>query len=290
MKKFNPMGLVFFVLIFMGNVGYSACEGDLDCDGDTDGADLSLLAADYGTTGCGTCDDVIDRIGELEDKIAQLEAKLQYVTIENDEIDGLLGPHIIFTGANIHIHSGQYEGINGLGNLVVGYNKSHEISLQEGDRIASHVVVIGDEHRYTSNTGFVSGYQNTISGGGATVTGGRQNRAEGGNSSVSGGAENVAEGRNALVSGGWDNRAEGPNSSVNGGNLNRATGNHSSVAGGLWNVATGEYSVVSGGYLCEAQGASSTASGGRGAAATGDYDWSAGENNPLTSYYFDYAP
>jgi hypothetical protein len=236
---------------------------------------------------------VIDRIGELEDKIAQLEAKLQYVTIENGEINNLLGPHIIFTGANIHIRSGDPDpinGPNGVGNLVVGYNNDHEVILQEGDRIASHVVVIGNEHRYTSITGLVSGYWNTISGGGATVTGGQQNRAEGRNSSVSGGAENVAEGRNTSVSGGWYNKAEGRNSSVNGGNLNQATGDHSSVAGGRENVATGEYSAVSGGQTCEAQGAGSTASGGSGASAIGDYDWSAGENNPLTSYYFDYSP
>ncbi|MGV7224987.1 MAG: hypothetical protein ACQ9MH_26165 [Nitrospinales bacterium] len=56
MKKLNTMGLVFLVLFTMVSVGYSACEGDINCDGDTDGADLALLAADFGTTGCGPYD------------------------------------------------------------------------------------------------------------------------------------------------------------------------------------------------------------------------------------------
>jgi hypothetical protein len=38
----------------MVSVGFSACEGDLTCDGDTDGADLALLASGFGSTGCST--------------------------------------------------------------------------------------------------------------------------------------------------------------------------------------------------------------------------------------------
>jgi len=43
--------------------------------------------------------DLAAKIQVLEAKVADLEAKLQYVTIENSEINGLPGPHIIFTGA-----------------------------------------------------------------------------------------------------------------------------------------------------------------------------------------------
>lgn len=53
-------------------VSWSACEGDINCDGVTDGSGLALFAADYGTTGCGNCDAGIARIEKLENKIVDL--------------------------------------------------------------------------------------------------------------------------------------------------------------------------------------------------------------------------
>ena len=50
--------------------------------------------------------------------------------------------------------------------------------------------------------GLVAGRLNTISGQGATVTGGSGNVASGSFASVSGGAENLASGGNASISGG----------------------------------------------------------------------------------------
>ena len=110
MRKLNTMGLVFFVLFSMVSVGYSACEGDLNCDGDADGADMALFAADFGTTGCGTCDDVITRLTELEDKVALLEELLQHFTRNGNDV--------YIDGANLHIRNGSgYTtiGTNGLG-------------------------------------------------------------------------------------------------------------------------------------------------------------------------------
>ena len=57
---------VIITIFSLSSIGWSACEGDLNCDGDVDGEDLAIFAADYGTTDCGTCDDVIGRIEELE--------------------------------------------------------------------------------------------------------------------------------------------------------------------------------------------------------------------------------
>jgi hypothetical protein len=45
------LGLISLVLLSMVSVGFAACEGDLNCDGDTDGADLAKFAADFGATG-----------------------------------------------------------------------------------------------------------------------------------------------------------------------------------------------------------------------------------------------
>ena len=68
MKKLYTITLVFFVLFSMVSVVYSACEGDITCNGTVDGSDLAIFATNFGTTGCGTCDDVVARIEELEDK------------------------------------------------------------------------------------------------------------------------------------------------------------------------------------------------------------------------------
>ena len=69
--------LIIVVLVLLGFVsyGWSACEGDTNCDGDVDGLDLAALTADFGTAGCGTCEDVIDLIDALESRIAALENK-----------------------------------------------------------------------------------------------------------------------------------------------------------------------------------------------------------------------
>ena len=109
-------------------------------------------------------EDLVAQIQVLEARVAELEAKLQYVTIENGVINGLVGPHIIFTGANVHIRNGDprpFDDPNGVGNLIIGYNRA-ETGVY--DRFASHVVVIGNEHTYTINGGLVAGNNNTISG------------------------------------------------------------------------------------------------------------------------------
>jgi hypothetical protein len=162
----------------------------------------------------------------------------------------LSGPQIIFTGANIQIESGQgstYDG-SGLGNLIIGYNEFPNDSGPIGphQRIGAHNLVIGPGHRYTGDGGLVAGRLNTISGEGATVTGGSGNVASGSVASVSGGSENLASGDNASISGGGSNTASDL-SSVSGGNNNIASGLFSSVSGGENNVASGLGASVSGG-------------------------------------------
>lgn len=47
-----------------------------------------------------------DRVDKLEKKIKKLEAKLQYVRVDENEINGLAGPHMIFEGCNVHVRDG----------------------------------------------------------------------------------------------------------------------------------------------------------------------------------------
>ena len=72
-KLLITVGVVAFVVMSIVGYGFSACEGDINCSGTVDGSDLALFAADFGTTGCGTCDDVITRLDELEARIEYLE-------------------------------------------------------------------------------------------------------------------------------------------------------------------------------------------------------------------------
>ncbi len=147
----------------------------------------------------------------LEARLNALEEKLQFVTIETGPINGLAGPHMIITGANIHIRdgSGTTAGPNsGLGNLVVGYNEPSS-PLPSGARGGTHNLIIGPQHTFTSFGGLVAGRSNTISGTYASVSGGRDNTASDSASSVSGGKGNEASGGFASVSGGLGRTAGG---------------------------------------------------------------------------------
>ena len=126
----------------------------------------------------------------------------KYVKVDPGTINGLKGPHVIFHHANVHVESGsgvvpEYEilangsvrarpnALNGLGNLIVGYN---DATVPQGYvNSASHNLVVGSSHTFTSLGGAVFGHNNLISGPYSTVLGGRQNRSLGPASSLLGG-------------------------------------------------------------------------------------------------------
>ena len=172
-----------------------------------------------------------------------------YVSVNTDTINDLPGPHIIFSGANVHIRNGHSWADsleqNGKGNLIVGYNESAGYSPAE--RSGSHNVVVGPYHRYNFGVGLVVGYNGRLGGDGASVSGGYSNTAGGEFSSVSGGSNNQATAMAASVSGGDSNTASAPNASVSAGQMNQATGDLSSVSGGTSNAATATLSTIGGG-------------------------------------------
>jgi hypothetical protein len=206
-----------------------------------------------------------------------------FVSVVSGLVDGVKGPHIYFTGANIHIVSGS--GMTndnlaptGLGNLIIGYDEdpikyNFGGQLSPGDRGGSHNLVVGAANRFTKAAfgGFVVGQLNTIDGSGASVSGGVQNTSSGYFDSVSGGVLNTADGYEANVSGGYQNNASGSWTSVSGGLQNTASGFNASVSGGWSNSASGTWSSVSGGYGNVASGPRSSVSGGYGNIASGGY-------------------
>lgn len=148
--------------------------------------------------------------------------------------------------------------VNGLGNLIVGYNEP----FITPNRTGSHNLVGGFWNDYSAFGGLVTGLGNSVSGRCSAVTGGSANSASGAQSAVTGGQDNHASGSNASVTGGQDNIAGGTHTCISGGKENWAlVGSWATVSGGLQNQATGSFSSVSG-------GATRTASG--------DSDWRAG--------------
>jgi hypothetical protein len=108
-----------------------------------------------------------------------------FVSVDPNPEIGVAGPHITFTGANIHIVSGSgrtddniFNGglLTGLGNLIIGYDEeppppmdnSGLPPLGPGERAGSHNLVIGGRHKFTNFAygGLVAGDFNEISAGG----------------------------------------------------------------------------------------------------------------------------
>ena len=248
-----------------------------------------------------------------------------YISVETGKVNGLAGPHIVFTGANVHIRSGSAATIEatpvGKGNLVVGYNEvptepewvpdpngeeTHLVpdpenpgnkirqrgywtqvnALETGDRGGSHNLIVGPRHIYDSTGGFVAGYRNALLNDSASVSGGRNNEASGHYASVSGGGANEASGEAASVSGGGANEASGYSASVSGGWANTASGIGASASGGGRNFASGLYVSVIGGWENRASGSHASVSGGRANTASGDHaSVSGGRGNTASGSY-----
>ncbi len=192
----------------------------------------------------------------LAARVVVLEQKTQYLSVS--------GTETYFTGTNIHIRNGlgatngnpadpnardaASTQVNGLGNLIVGYNAPGVLP-----RSGSHNLVTGDLNGYTSFGGLAAGWDNLISAPYASTLGGRSNRAGAEWSTIVGGAFNQ------IIDG-------GSTGSILGGNGNRATGLDATVCGGSGNSATARFSTVG---------------GGGGVTQTTELGWSAGSFGPV---------
>ncbi len=190
------------------------------------------------------------------------------------------GNEITISGANLHINSatGSTDGsVNGLGNLIVGYNEERGSG---DDRSGSHNIVVGVMQNFSSYGGLVVGFSNNIEGPSASITGGYNNTASGTASSVSGGENNTAYWSASCVTGGSNNTASGTASSVSGGYGNTASGLYTSVSSGGFNTASGDSASVSGGFGNTASYYYSSVSGGTNNIASNVYSSvSGGDNN-----------
>ena len=197
----------------------------------------------------------------LQSQLAAVQATLAPVK--------LVGTDLVFEGCNVHIRSGSGStaGINGLGNLIIGYNEP-SVSVDPEKRSGSHNLVIGRQNDYFSYGGFVAGLANTVRGPSSSVCGGFGNTANGEAAVVGGGSANAAQATLSVVSGGTQNQSFGFQSVISGGHQNQ-TGDQANIASGL-------YSAVSGGEQNVASGRGSVVGGGTGRSVNGADLWVAG--------------
>jgi hypothetical protein len=206
---------------------------------------------------------------------ADLLRHLRVVELPVDDL-GATATAIRFEGVNVQIVNGlgatngdlleptAYDStlatVNGVGNLIVGYNEPFGGTY--GERTGSHVLVVGVGNQYRSFGGLVAGSDNILQGPFSAITGGSDNHAEGALSAVCGGVGNHTSKEFSTVAGGYDNEASGFYATVGGGIRNLASGQGAAVGGGDDNHASGATSSISGGLGNEANGHHASVSGG----------------------------
>ena len=265
---------------FPGELGANIeCTSVLDCNG------ICVIGA-TGLLGTACSQDFECNSQASNDGVCSSDSICQEYAVM-----AISGTDVYFAGFNVHVRSGvgaTDAAVNGLGNLIVGYDEEHGNDPFASDQIktGSHNLVVGPLHTYTSYGGLVAGVDNRVIGPYSSVSGGHANVASGASSSVSGGYGNIASenyssvsggglnnasGEYSSVSGGWNNTASNIWSSVSGGQHNTASGSKSSVSGGDNNTASGTGSSVSGGQFNDASGPHSSVSGGSSNIADGHY-------------------
>jgi hypothetical protein len=217
---------------------------------------------------------------------------LPHISFSSSGVGGK--PTITFSGVNVQVVSGSGTtngAVNGLGNLVLGYDENPAGRAQTG----SHDLILGQRQSFTGYGELVGGYNDAVTGAYATVLG-VNSTASGSYSSVTGGDANAASATGTSVSGGLHNKATASYSSIGGGcsNLagtgtvsvsssctNTSTYPHSfaSITGGTGNQATGNDASVSGGSGNTVAGPESAISGGQENFANGNYASVAGGFN-----------
>jgi hypothetical protein len=182
-----------------GDKGATGATGPQGSKGDTG---LQGPKGDTGTTGAAGAQGATGLQGpqgtdlRTVPDLAGLFALAPYVSVTQSTLNGVVGPNIVFQGANVHVRSGNWEQeMSGIGNLIVGWDEAPLTTTQRG---GSNNLVVGDMNNFQAYGCFLAGNGNAVGGAFASVSGGMNNTAAGFGSSVSGG-QSVTEG----TYGGW---------------------------------------------------------------------------------------
>jgi hypothetical protein len=190
-------------------------------------------------------------------------------------------PTLRFSGMNLQVVNGTGDetDVNGLGNLIVGYDDNPNSYARTG----SHNLIAGDGGGWTSYGGLVAGEQNQVTNIFASVAGGFLNIASNQASSVAGGEANHASGLYSSAEGGSYNTASGQLAAISGGTGNTASGGSAAIAGGEDNFAAGGAAFAGGGNGNNAKALGSSVTGGTGNTSNGYLSWIGGGNGSLVT-------
>lgn len=134
----------------------------------------------------------------------------KYVKVELGALNGVKGPHVVFTGVNLHVRSGRNAtndnlALSGLGNLIVGYNEAqsnpvvYDVAGCDRTLTGSHNIVTGDGNMFTSYGGLVVGSNHCVTSPNTSILAGNTNEAHGPNSAILGGTRMGTFGLNETV-------------------------------------------------------------------------------------------
>jgi hypothetical protein len=147
-----------------------------------------------------------DAAGDTDARLDALETKTASMSVE------AAGRTVRFTGVNVQVVSGSGAtdgAVNGLGNLIVGYDEVLPAPGEFDDPCAyganrggSHNVVLGAGHDYTGSGGLLTGQAHRLVEAGGAAVGGRCNVAGSGAVTI-GGSRSAAIGARSVVVGGW---------------------------------------------------------------------------------------
>jgi hypothetical protein len=192
---------------------------------------------------------------------------------------------VVFTGVDLRLVNGlgRTDLVNGLGNLIVGYNEvsndrmdyycsngmyqTQTVCVNAGEtwglnqRSGSHNIIMGGGNEYTQSGSMVGGTVNRSNARGGSILSGHGNTASGEFSAILSGEQGFTLARDTAVVGGYLNKALGDISAVSGGQGNIASGHISAVSGGGANQASGNLSSISGGFNRSVSGAGNWAAG-----------------------------
>ena len=207
-----------------------------------------------------------------------LNGLMQYVSVDSNNHNITVG------GANLQVTNGTtgsmaYSGhtVNGLGNIILGFNESSMPPNPAVTRTGSHNLVIGTGNEYTSHHCIVGGWNSKVTHTRSSVISGYMNEASGPSTCVISGVYNRATANNSVVLGGEENETVGSgvvgaiNSVIVGGNRNIATGAATSLLGGNRNEVAGKNATIAGGAKNVCGGVAATLIGGEENISTANY-------------------
>ncbi len=173
-------------------------------------------------------------------------------------------------GGSGNVADGAYSGVLD-GNL-------NEVCDLDGAIAGGYANYISSGAGTAYNSFIGSGYDNTISGGGALsfIGSGSHNSATTALGVVVGGTSNALNGEYGFIGGGSTNALSSEYGVLVGGLNNTVSGEGAYIAAGGYNTASGEGAVVDGGFASTASGTFSTIPGGYRNSASGTYSLAAG--------------